>query len=174
MARKWAVEAKNLKEMKLRFRDIGKVIDGERLTMFQAVAKGVTEAYKTAATAVRDRARYNAQAKGVPRRLYSGARPAIFSFAEFDASYDKKRNRSALVGVRTGAPPRRDDRLYVEWGNQTARKGMSLARIFESGTRKGIRPTRFFRSAIFATRGKVIAILTTAYRGAIDKINRAK
>ena len=173
MARKWAVEAKNLKEMKLRFADISRTIDGDRLTSLRSVAKYITEAYQTAATAVRDRARYNAQTKGVPRRLFSGSRPAIFSFAEFDASTDRKRNRSALVGVRTGAPPRRDPRLYVEWGRQTARKGMSLARIFESGTRRGIRPGRYFRSAIFATRGRVIAILTTAYKNAVDRMNRA-
>lgn len=158
--------------MKLRFSDIAKAVDGSKATMFQRAAVGITDAFREAAHIVRDRARGNAQSGGVPKRLYSGSRPAIFAFTEFDAARDKKRQRSALVGVRTGAPPRKDPRLYVEWGKAGGRKGMSLARIFESGTRHGIRPRRYFRSAIFATRGRVLSVLTDGYRRAVDIFNK--
>lgn len=162
----------NLRELKMRFSDIGKAVDGLKTTQFQAVSKGIQEGYKIAANVVRDQARKNAASGNVPRRLYSGAKPAIFSFADFDAATDKRGMRSAMVGVRTGAPPRKDSRLYVEWGKRGGHmKGMSLGRIFESGTKRGIKPRRFFRSAWFATRSKVLSILTSAYTEAIRRFN---
>lgn len=165
-------QMQNLREMKLRFSDIAKTIDRDTGTQFRSVAIGITKAYALAAQVVRDKARSNASSGNVPRRLHSGSRPAIFAFTDFDATVDKKRSRSSLVGVRTGAPPRKDPRLYVEWGKRGGKRlGMSLARIFESGTRKGIKARRFFRSAVFATRSRVLSILTDAYSEAIRKFN---
>jgi len=166
-------QVQNLREMKKRFSDIAKTVDRETGTPFKSIATGITKAYALAARVVRDKARSNASSGTVPRRLYSGSKPAIFAFTDFDSSANKKRSRSSLVGVRTGAPPRKDLRLYVEWGKRGGKQlGMSLARIFESGTRKGIKARRFFRSAVFATRSRVLSILTDAYTEAIRKFNQ--
>lgn len=156
----------------MRFSDIGKAVSGLKTAQFQSVSKGIQDGYRIAANVVRDQARKNAASGNAPRRLYSGSKPAIFSFAEFDASDNSRRNRSAMVGVRTGAPPRKDSRLYVEWGKRSGHlKGMSLGRIFESGTKRGIKPRRFFRNAWFSTRSKVLSILTSAYTEAIRRFN---
>jgi hypothetical protein len=69
---------------------------------------------------------------------------AAFAFTDLSKVQGKK--RQALVGIPTGAPQgkrpsirtRENPRgLYVEWGKRSgAKRGMSLARIFESGTKK--------------------------------------
>jgi hypothetical protein len=191
MARKWAVEAKNLKEMKLGFIDIMNAIDPSRSAYLksrgkaylQAIGRRVTDAYLQAALMIRDTARMRAASGGAPRRLYQGDRPAIFSFADFDAARDDKRKRSALVGVRTGLSYfAKDERLFVRWGEGSRRKkdgsiahgglSMSLAAIFERGTQnRRIKPIRYFRGAIHATRGKVLTKLAEAYRHAGQMIN---
>lgn len=165
-------QVENLRELKMRFSDIGKTVNGERVSAFQTISRGIQEGYRLAAGVVLDQARKNAASGNTPSRLYSGSKPAIFSFTDFNSSTDNRRARSAMVGVRTGAPPRKDSRLYVEWGSRSGhKKGMSLGRIFESGTRRGIKPRRYFRNAWFSTRSKVLSILTSAYTEAIRRFN---
>lgn len=172
MARKsrWALEFANYKEVRGRFTGFAAVLQGDNPALFQQVSRVIVEAYKKAADLVRDKARSNAISGGVPSRLFSGANPAIFSYADVVSATTGKRKQSALVGVRTGAPPRRDMAIYREWGKKSGHlKGISIARIFETGTRRGIKGRRFFRSAIFATRGRVLTMLADAYEFAMSK-----
>jgi hypothetical protein len=188
-AGKFAVELKNLRELKVQFRDMAKAISGDKHSgILQQAGLAIQEAYGAAARLIRDRARSNASGGGAPRRLYAGARPAIFAFSDFDAGRDDKRKRSSLVGVRTGLSTRtRDPHLFVQWhpklgtrkkdgsNLQSGGLSMSLAALFERGTKdRRIRPLRYFRSALFATRGQVIGILTRAYQSAGAKINSIK
>lgn len=170
---KFAVEIANLKAVRERFSTISKTIDFAEGSIANRIADNIKDAFRQAASFVRDTAISRADSSRVPRRLYSGSNPAIFAFTDFSASADRKRKRSALVGVRTGAPPRKDSKLYVEWLKGS--RGMSLGRIFESGTKdRKVKPRRFFRGAIFATRGRVISILTEGYRAAVVKLNQLR
>jgi len=186
---KWAVELKNLKEIKLTFRDIAKAVEGKlKAGQLKYAGIAVQEGYQKAAIVIRDRARANAQSGGAPRRLYAGPRPAIFAFSDFDSARDDKRKRSSMVGVRTGLAYRTpDSHLYVRWDPRSNRRSkdnsrigfgglsISFGRLFESGTKdRRIKPLRYFRSAIFQTRGTVISILTRAYQSAATAINALK
>lgn len=188
-AGKFAVELKNLRELKATFRDIASAVSGEKSKgILQYAGIAIQNAYGAAARLIRDRARSNASGGGAPRRLYAGARPAIFAFSDFQAGRDDRRKRSSLVGVRTGLSTRaRDPHLYIQWfpkGNRRKKDGtrlsygglsMSLGALFERGTKdRRIRPLRYFRSAIFATRGQVLNLLTRAYQAAGAKINSLK
>ena len=186
MARKFAAELEGLKEMRLRFTDIAKAMGMEKPQALTTAAKGITEGFSAAALFVRDKARSNASGKGIPRRLYTGSSPAIFAFSDFNSSTDDKRKRSSLVGVRTGLSSRaKDPRLFIQWGIGAKRRkdgsvagrglAMSFGALFERGTKdRRIRAARFFRNAVFSTRGAVAQILTAAYQRAIDAINRTK
>lgn len=185
-------EWRNLKEQQIRFRSFARAVDGvgsNRIdgagsTVYQRIKLGITDAYAVAARMIRDRTRSNAAATRAPRRLWSGARPAIFSFADFSSATDSKRSRSSMVGVRTGLSHRaKDPSLYVTWGvGAKRRKGgsvatrglsMSFGALFERGTQdRRIRPRRYFRSAIYATRSAVLRMLANAYRKAADAFNR--
>jgi len=187
-AGKFAVEARNLRELKATFRSVAASVSGEQNSgLLKYVGIAIQDAYAAAARLIRDRARSNAASGGAPKRLYSGARPAIFSFADFKAGNTDKRKRSSLVGVRTGLSTRsRDPNLFVQWHPKSGQRrdgsrlqsgglSMSLAALFERGTKdRRIRPLRYFRSAIFATRGQVIGMLTRAYQAAGAKINSLK
>lgn len=179
MASKWEVkfDQAKLREAKQVFKQIAAAIDPalsfSLSSLWKVAQQEVQEGFRAAAILVRDKARANAAIGGVPRRLFSGPRPAIFAFTDFQHGTDDKRKRSALVGIRTGAAPRKDKTLYVEWGRKgRGLKGISLARIFESGTHRGIRPRRFFRSAVFSTRSAVARMVTQAYYRAIATLNR--
>ena len=176
-----------LREAKAAFKFIAASLDPAKtqsLTSLWKLAQDeVQSGFRAAAVMVRDKARAYAAGKGVPKRLYSGARPAIFAFTDFAAGRDDKRKRSALVGVRTGlATAAKDPSLYVQWGIGSRRKNgsiagrglsMRLGGIFERGTEnRRIKPARYFRSAIFSTRGSVARMLTQAYYKAAATINR--
>lgn len=184
---KWAVEFRNLREVKAAFQAISRSVEGRAGSgIIQSASKAVQEGYIKASGLIRDRARSNAQQGGAPRRLYAGPRPAIFGFSDFGASADKRKSRSAMVGVRTGLSSRTPDpNLFIRWGRGAARRkggsiatkglSMSFGRLFESGTKdRRVKPLRYFRSAIFQTRGNVIAILTKAYQSAAAAINAFK
>ncbi len=188
-AGKFAVELKNLRELKVQFRDIATAVTGERAKgALQYAGQAIQNAYGAAALLIRDKARSNAAAGRAPRRLYSGARPAIFAFSDFESGRDDKRKRSSLVGVRTGLSPRAPDpHLYIQWFPKSGRRSkdgsrlqhgglsMSLAALYERGTKdRLVRPLRYFRSAIFSTKGQVIGLLTRAYQAAGAKINSLK
>jgi hypothetical protein len=189
----WAVtfDRMRLTEAKQMFVDIAKSIDPATsksdLKLLYGRAKAeIEEGYRIAAVWVRDKARQNAQSGRTPRRLYSGTRPAIFAFSDFDSARDDKRKRSSLVGVRTGLSYKaKDERLYIEWGYGNRRRkdnskasgglSMSLGALFERGTQdRRIKPRRFFRSAVWASRSYVAQILTSAYYRAIGHLNKAK
>jgi hypothetical protein len=173
MARKWAVEFQNLREVKARFQGIAKAISAEKAGTLQSVSEIIRLAYWEAAWTVRSVALDNARSGGVARRLYGGSKPAIFAvpLAKDTQSSVRARKRSSMVGVRTGARPRHDPTLFREWGFGSGKRGMSLGRMFETGTRK-IKPRHYFRRAVWGTRGKVISILTKAYNYAIGRLNR--
>ncbi len=188
-AGKFAVELKNLRELKVQFRDIAKSVSGERAVgVLQNVGIAIQNAYGAAAVLIRDKARSNAAAGRAPRRLYSGARPAIFAFSDFESGRSNKQKRSSLVGVRTGLSARSPDpNLFVTWHPKSGTRkkdgsrlqsgglSMSLAALYERGTKdRRVRPIRYFRSAIFSTKGQVIGLLTRAYQAAGAKINSLK
>lgn len=193
MAKKWELkfDQARLREAKQMFSEVAKSIDpatsdSQLRALYQLAKKEVEDGLRQAAIYVRDRARQNASSKRAPRRLYTGSRPAIFAFADFDATRDPKRQRSALVGARTGLSVKnKDERLYVTWGRGAKRmKGgtvaanglsMSMAALFERGTRdRRIKPGRFLRDAFFGTRGYVLQAMTQAYRRALAQLNKAK
>ena len=160
--------------------------DSDLKTLFKSVKNDIEDGLRQAAIHVRDRARTKAAAAGAPKRLYTGARPAIFAFTDFDAAKDPKRQRSALVGARTGLSVKaKDETLFVTWGRGAKRKkdgsvaanglSMSLAGLFERGRKdRRIKPGRFMRDAFFGTRGFVAQLMTRAYRKALAQLNRAK
>lgn len=187
--RKTSGEWTNLKEQRARFRSFAKAIEGggsgsAGATVFQRARLGITDAYAKAAQFIRDRARSGASSGGAPKRLWTGPRPAIFAFTDFDASSDDKRKRSSMVGVRTGLSSRaKDPNLYIQWGRGSRRRrdnsiaagglSMSFGALFERGTQnRRIRPIRYFRRAIFATRSQVLRMLTDAYRRATSAISQ--
>lgn len=193
MAKKWEIkfDQARLREAKQMFAEVAKSIDpattdSQLRALYQLAKQEVEDGLRQAAIFVRDRARQNASSKKAPRRLFTGVKPAIFAFTDFNASSDPKRQRSALVGARTGLSVKnKDERLYVTWGRGAKRmKGgtvaagglsMSMAALFERGTRdRRIKPGRFLRDAFFGTRGFVAQRMTQAYRKALAQLNRAK
>jgi hypothetical protein len=177
-----SIEARGVKELKATFADLVRASD-PALPRLRYAGENVQDAYRRAAIVVRDKARSNAQASGSPRRLYGGSRPAIFAFSDFDATRDSKRSRSAMVGVRTGLSARaKDENLYVRWFYGSRRKdgsradgglSMSLGALFERGRKdRRIRPKRYFRGAIFGTRGTVLRILRAAYEKALAIVGK--
>lgn len=194
MATKWELKfaAGGLKEAKTVFRKIEASIDPAvkvNLSAAYKLVRGeIQQGFYNAAAAVRDDARRRAQSAGVPRRIYSGNRPAIFAFADFEHGKDDKRKRSALVGVRTGLATRaRDANLYIQWypkGNRRSKDNsrlgygglsVSFGGFFERGRLdKKIKPARFFRGAVYSQRANVLRFLTQAYYKAAAIINNAK
>lgn len=188
-AGKFAVEIRNLRELKLQFKQIAAAVSAERFPgALQYVGIAIQDAYGVAARMVRDKARSNAAGSSAPRRLYSGPRPAIFAFSDFDSGRTAKHKRSSMVGVRTGLSTRaRDPHLFIQWFPKSGRRNkdgsrlshgglsMSLGALFERGTKdRRIRPLRYFRSAIYSTRGAVLNTLTRAYQSAAARINALK
>lgn len=191
MAKNWSArfDAARLKETKQAFREIANAMDpgGNRAGSFWRVAQEeIQNGLRMAAVMVRDKARSGAASSEAPRRLYTGSKPAIFAFSDFNAGTDDKRKRSVLVGMRTGLSSRaKDPRLYVTWGTGGIKRksgtfagrglSMSLAALFEKGRAdRRIKPKRFFRAAVFSTRSAVSNVLTSAYARAVAVINRNK
>lgn len=201
MAKNWGAkfDATRLREAKAAFRAIAEVVDpgGKRVgAAWENARAEVHDGFRSAALIVRDKARAGAASAGAPKRLYSGDRPAIFAFSDFNAATDDKRKRAALVGMRTGLSTHaKDPSLYINWSPKSNRRkkdgskihyrwmgyemgnglSMSLATLFEKGTAdRRIKPGRFFRSAIFSTRSTVARLLTSAYAKALGTINRIK
>jgi HK97 gp10 family phage protein len=94
-----------------------------------------------------------------------------------------RRLRTSLVGVRKGAPPRFDPKLYTEWvaspNNKSPKRersggeiiGMSFAAMFEFGTSKmPARPA--FRTAYNKVKGQVRLMLINRLKTIIESANR--
>lgn len=113
----------------------------------------------------RDQVRAKAKAAGWPNRLVD----AIFAFTDMQRS--PKGKIAALNGVKTGAPPRYDPKLYKEWtpnegnmsrrakrqkarrqetGHNPSKIGMSLAAMYEYGTSR-MRARSAIRPAIYGS-----------------------
>jgi hypothetical protein len=163
-----------LKAVQTSFAELSSMLLAEgRVEKYQRGLAIVKYGFAQASTILRDAAR--TAITGRSRRVTS----ATFAFADLDAGRTKAQKRTSLVGVRTGAPPRLDRSIYRVWGAGSTRKngttatnglGISLGRIFESGTRYQ-RGTRFFSSAIRNTKSRAISTLVTAYKDAIRLFN---
>ena len=170
--RKWGAEIANLKETQVRFAEIVRAMDGEDKSVYRAAKERISKRFVEVSRYLRDKARLNVAMAGGPQRV----RAAIFAFTDFDASRVPSRKRSTLVGVRTGAPPRHDPHIFFTWGRGSTRRkgggiahrgiGMSLGRIFESGTRF-VRGSRYFRNAVFSTKTTILRQLADAYKDAV-------
>jgi hypothetical protein len=167
--KRWAVEFANLRDVQNRFNTIANTVSGIKGGRENATASRIlNEQFAAVSEFFRDRIRAVASARGVPRRVQG----AVFAFTDLSRGQTARKQRATLVGVRKGAPPRRDNRLYVEWRGTGKTIGMSLATIFEKGTKsKSIKPKRYFRDAYFASRAVVLNRLTAAYTKAIESFN---
>lgn len=167
--KRWAVKFANLKETQVTFRQLSDAVSGVTGVRSNLTAAAViSSAFKEVSEYLRDKIKSSAASKGVPNRVQA----AVFAFTDLTKGKTARKQRSTLVGVRKGAPPRKDSRLYVEWNGTGKTIGMSLATIFEKGTTRGIKPTRFFRTALFSSRSYVLQRLTAAYKTAIESLNR--
>lgn len=173
---RFGIELRNLGRVKRELKEIEKTISGARnVGIFQAVSKEIDKDIAGIATDLRDRIRSIAEAAKVPKRVIR----AVFAFTDPNAPSPRRNQRASLVGVRKGAPPRKDKSIYVEWGG-TARSGnssssnlgMSLATIFETGTSRGITGRRYFSSAVNTFRSTILTRVADAYKKAIDELNR--
>jgi|GEM_PF-2684479 len=165
--KQWRIEFKNLRSLQRNFRALSDTIDGRTNGGFyQKQSEYLKFQFGIIAASLRNRIRAKSSGLGVPSRVQR----AVFSFADFDAARSSAGKRSALVGVRTGAPPRHDKAIFRQWqGKQQGRKlGISLARIFESGTKRGITPKRYFESSIEAYKSSVLQAVAEAYKQAIQ------
>lgn len=124
-----------------------------------------------AANIVRDAMKERAASQRWPHAVVQ----AMFAFTDLSKVPPGKK-RMALVGVPTGAPNskrpnvRTKDNpqgLYVTWGKRTGKKvGMSLARIFESGTKKF--PARaMIEGALHSAGPKALEAMADGYRGTL-------
>lgn len=186
--KKFAVEAANIKALQARFTDIARAADGDKTQLTNASA-AIGAAFTSVAKLIRDKARTNLSSSRYPnvmRRL--GA--AIFAFTDPNRPSDRNK-RSSLVGVRTGASPRKESNdfgknkghyIFVEWGKGHRRRkdntvavnglGVSLAHIFNRGTKnRKIRPTRFFHNALYQTKAAAVRMIHSAYDRAVKSIN---
>lgn len=188
MPNRFQLEVRGFKEAQKAFRDVVKAVDpatgsGELRGLYRTARAQIAEAMANAGQFLRDKARSNAQVTRAPKRLYSGARPAIFAFSDFSAARDDRRKRAVLVGVRTGlASQAKDERLYIKWGagakrrkdGSTASKGlsMSFATLYERGTANGrVRARHYFQNAVATTTHQIMGIVAQAYRRATSILN---
>lgn len=172
--KRWAVEFSNLRDVRQEFSDIANTISGIQGNRLNARAEDILNSgLADISLFFRDKIRSVAASKGVPKRVQNAA----FAFTDIaKATYGHKmrsgttyRERSSLVGVRKGAPPWTDERLYVEWRGTGKTIGMSLATIFEKGTKnKRIKPRWYFRTAYFSARSVVLNRLVSTYKSAIE------
>lgn len=178
--KKFAVDAANIKALQVRFAEIVNAAEGEDRTRFVAAKNYIGEAFASVARLIRDKARTNLASSRYPKVTRRLDR-AIFAFT--DPSRPKDRNRrSALVGIRTGAPPRKDSFIYAVWGVGSRRRkdgsvavnglGVSFAHIFNRGTlSRKIKPTRFFHNALYQTKAAAVQIIKNAYNRAVNSVN---
>ena len=165
---KWSLEFRSFQRVKREMKSIGKLMSGDpgRLEFFQRIADELTSDIATLGVQLRDKIRSVGRANGIPNRVVN----ATFAFSDPGAARRKKWQRSALVGVRKGAPPRKDSRLYVEWSGGGKQLGESLATIFEKGT-KHIRGKYYFLLGVKSMSAALLRRATEAYKSAVEKLN---
>lgn len=112
--------------------------------------------------------------RATSQRWPSSVIRAMFAFTDLSKVPGGK--RMALVGIPTGAPNSKRPNvrskenpqgLYVSWGKRTGKRvGMSLARIFESGTKKF--PARaVVEGALHSAGPKALEAMAEGYRGTL-------
>ena len=194
-------EITGIRELEATVRDLIAMGDsplsvGQRATRARWAREQLSEVLGDAAGLLKSRIRANAEAQHWPRAVIA----AIFTFADISAnrsSFKYNQRQSALAGIRKGAPPRRDPKIYREWnpgaswsgitggylhptGKRLLKKGlvsgrkigMSLASMFEFGTSKmQARPA--FRPALKAVQAEIIRRVASGYRHVIEKFAAA-
>jgi hypothetical protein len=188
---KVALEVRSFRDAKRDFQSLVKAMDpatssSQVYALYRVAQKEIQDALYKGGLFARDAVRSMAAATHAPRRLYSGSKPAIFSFADFNASTDSKRKRSVLVGVRTGLASKAPDKsLYVNWskgsgnrksdGSKIGSGGLSISfgSLFERGTQnRRIKPKNFFRFGVAAASSRIIAGVGNAYKRAVQVLNK--
>lgn len=167
--KRWAVEFENLKDVQLTFQRLSGLVQGiTGLKAEDGARRALWDAFIEVSEFLRDNIKAAAAARNAPKRVQA----AVFAFTDITKGRTTKKERSTLVGIRKGAPPRRDNRIYVEWSGRGKTLGMSLATIFNKGTSRGIKPGRFFQRGLFSSKSLILSRLTAAYKTAIESLNR--
>lgn len=166
------VEWKGVKELQAQLREFVAHCEG---TGRLAAIRAIDEVVKEPAEFLRDTIKTRQQGSRWPTSVIAA------TFAATDLSNRQGKKRMALVGVPTGSPRGKypDVRsasnpkgIFVEWGKRSGKKvGMSLARIFESGTRKhSARPA--VEQAKQQAGLKAIQMLGEGYREVLQQFQR--
>ena len=186
-------EIDGLKELEATVRDLIALGDeglsvGQRAARTRQAQQKLYDVLGEGAGMLKARVKANAEAQGWPKAVIA----AIFTYA--DMAKDRRKRRAALAGVRKGAPPRRDMKIYREWypgrsksmrakslvlpGTKSAKGtglqkiGMSLASMFEYGTSKmSARPA--FRPALKAAQQQVLQHIANGYKYVIEHFTEA-
>ena len=165
-----------LQKLRARIADLSSMADKDARGRAATVSADVMN---TAAQFVRDSIRSAASAGGWPQRTIK----TIFKFGDLAEGQLPRSVKASLVGIRKGAPPRRDDEIYREWRASANNKspnrkrgggelvGMSLAAMYEFGTTKmAARPA--FRDTFQRLRGQVRKMLIEGHKRVIEEFNR--
>lgn len=193
------LEVRGFKESRIAFRELVKAMDpaasSDRVRgLYRIAQNGIRDALSAGGDFARDAARSMAATTRAPKRLFSGPRPAIFSFSDWYAANDGRHKRSVLVGVRTGlsrhAP---DPSLYIQWSPKSNKRrkdgsainykwlgryfdsglSMSLGALFERGTQnRRIKPKNFFRFGVASAQSRIFSLVGSAYRRAVVILNQ--
>lgn len=185
-------EVEGLRELEAKVRDLLALDDtgslGQRSARVQRARKELYGVLGEGAAMLKREIQSRAEARGWPKAVIA----AVFTYA--DARKDQgKRRQAALAGIRKGAPPRRDMKIYREWfpGRSRSRRakklvipgtisakgakyglqkiGMSLAAMFEFGTSKmAARPA--FRPALKAVQSTVLQQIAGGYKRVIETL----
>ena len=143
-----------------------------------------------AATTLRDQARSNARSQGLDAAIIKSIFRSSDEAKEVSGLLpgQARRATAGLVGVRTGAPPRRDPKLYLTWkaggGSKNPRAksakgriiGSSRAALYERGyyTKSGrLIHKPFFRPAVQAVRAKLTAEMVRRLKALVESFSDA-
>lgn len=175
------------KKLIARLKDLEGITATKDIAGKTAARKVFNEIIRDAATTVRDQARSNARSQGLDQDIVN----SIFRSADEAKMVghllqgQQRRATSGLAGVRTGAPPRADGDLFIEWkagGNSKNPRaksakgrliGSSRAALYERGyyTRSGrLIHKPFFQPAVRATKARVVAVMTSRLKDLIDSV----
>lgn len=169
-------KVEGLTRLRQRTAELAKIADKQARGRAAQLA---TNALNDTAAFTRDAIKTSASAGGWPSRLMG----TIFAFGDVAADTLPRSLRASLVGIRKGAPPRRDDAIYREWkargDNTSPRKkrgggsliGMSLAAMFEYGTSK-IQARPAFRPTVTRLRSTIRQRLIASYKDIIEDLGK--
>lgn len=170
------VRVEGLRALQLRSAELAKIADKD--SRGRAATLAASELSSVAEFA-RDSIRSSARAIGWPRRIID----TIFKFGDIRQDSLPRSVRASLVGVRRGAPPRRDEEIYREWRASGKNKspnrkrgagdliGMSLASMYEFGTTK-IYARPAFRVTYKAIQGRLRQQLIDGYKRIILELGK--